>query len=105
IFPDYAQWEAIQKTPASKSKEKKAELPHSERPKPKLSYQEKREYDAIEGKISKLEEEVRSLNHLLEEKEIAENPARLSEICTAIGLAETQIEQLYLRWEELSKKN
>ena len=41
---------------------------------------------------------------VLEEKEIAENPARLSEICTAIGLVETQIEQLYLRWEELDKQ-
>ncbi len=104
IFPDYAQWEAFQKTPPPKSKEKKAEPSAFERPKSKLSYQEKKEYDSIEGKISKLEEEVLSLNHLLEEKEIAENPARLSEICTAVSLAETKIEQLYLRWEELSKK-
>jgi len=103
IFPDYAQWEASQKV-AAKPKEKKPEAPPPEKPKPKLSYQEKKEYDAIEGKIGKLEEEIQKLNHLLEEKEIAENPARLSEICTAIGLAETQIEQLYLRFEELSKK-
>ncbi len=103
IFPDYAQWEASSKKPLN-PKEKKEAPPTRERPKAELSYQEKKELDGIEQKITKLEEEVRSLNHLLEEKEIAENPARLSEICTAISLVETQIEQLYLRWEELEKK-
>ena len=103
IFPDYAQWEASSKK-SLHPKEKKEVLPTPKRPKSELSYQEKKEFDGIERKITKLEEEVRSLNHLLEEKEIAENPARLSEICTAISLTETQIEQLYLRWEELEKK-
>ena len=28
---------------------------------------------------------------------------RLTEICTAIALAETQIEQLYLRWQHLDQ--
>lgn len=75
-----------------------------EKPKSKMSYLEKKEYEAIEGKISKLEEEVKALNHLLEKKEIAEDPKKLSEVCQAIGLAQIQIEQLYLRFEELDKK-
>jgi ATP-binding cassette subfamily F protein uup len=105
IFLDYAQWEASLQKTAKPKEEKRVEAPSiSHQPTSKLSYQEKKELSALEGKITKLEEEVCSLNHLLEEKEIAENPARLSEICTAIGLAETQIEQLYLRWEELQKK-
>lgn len=105
VFPDYAQWEA-----SSKQNTKSKEIPQpkspamSERPKSLLSFTEKKELDGIERKITKLEEEVCSLNHLLEDKEIAENPSRLSEICTSIGLVETQIEQLYLRWEELEKK-
>jgi len=105
IFSDYAQWEASSKK-ALKAKEKPAEeRPVVEKKKSTLTYQEKKEFDGIESKIAKLEEKVRSLNHLLEEKEVAEDPARLSEICTAIGLEETQIEQLYLRWEELEKKS
>ena len=100
IFSDYAQWEASSKK-RSEAKEKKPVL--SERPKSPSSYQKKKELDTIMGKITKLEEEVRSLNHLLEEKEIAEKPARLTEICTAISLAETKIEQLYLAWEKLEK--
>jgi ATP-binding cassette subfamily F protein uup len=100
LFADYAQWEASSKK-SHHPKEKKEAPPTPKRPKSELSYQEKKELDGIEQKITKFEEEVRSLNHLLEEKEIAENPARLTEICTAISLVETQIEQLYLRWEEL----
>jgi ABC transport system ATP-binding/permease protein len=104
-FPDYAQWEASTKRVANSQETIQAKgRSHPERPKSSLSYSEKKELEGIERKITKLEVEVRSLNHLLEEREIAENPVRLSEICTAIGLIETQIEQLYLRWEELEKQ-
>ncbi|MBX7067663.1 MAG: ABC-F family ATP-binding cassette domain-containing protein [Parachlamydiales bacterium] len=84
-------------------KEKKEEK-REEKPKGKLSYMEKKEFEGIEGRISKLEEEVRELNQLLESAEIAQDPKKLNEICQAIGLAENQIEQLYLRFEELDRK-
>lgn len=103
FYADYAQWEAAQK-PApqiEKPKEEKEPLPSS---KPKLSYHEKKEYGEIEGKIGKLEEEVKLLNRRLEEPELQNDPQALTEVCRAIGLAETQIEQLYLRWHELDKK-
>jgi ATP-binding cassette subfamily F protein uup len=102
IFPDYIQWEASQKA-KKKTKELKEEPVIPDRSKPKPSYKEKKELDSIEEKIGKLEKEVRSLNQLLQAEEIAQNPSKLTEICTAIGLVETQIEQLYLRWEALSK--
>ncbi len=74
------------------------------RSKGKLSYMEKKEYDEIEGKILNLEGEVQALNHQLEKPEIAEDAEKLADICKAIGLAENQIEQLYLRWQELDQK-
>lgn len=86
--------------PAEEKKEEKRE----EKPKGKLSYMEKKEFEAIEGKILKLEEEVRELNQLLESSEIAQDSKKLNEICQTIGLAENQIEQLYLRFEELDRK-
>lgn len=100
-FPDYAQWAAASAKQVVKTKETAQAKAPTARPKQSLSYMEKKELEGIERKITKLEEEVRSLNHLLEEKEIAENSVRLTEICTAIGLVETQIEQLYIRWDEL----
>lgn len=105
FYADYGQWEAAAlakiSTAASKPKEKKVEALS---PKPKLSFAEKKEYDSIENKISKLEAEVQLLNHRLETTEVATSPQALEDVCKAIGLAETQIEQLYLRWEELEKK-
>ena len=106
IFPNYTQWEASSKKSAKSKEKKQIEGSSATQPlKPKLSYQEKKEFEGIEGNITKLEEKMRSLNHLLEEKEIAENPTRLSEICTAIGLVQTEIERLYIRWDELDKKS
>jgi ATP-binding cassette subfamily F protein uup len=101
IYPDFAQWEKDQAAPASKAQAKKEEVKTT---KGKLSYLEKKEYEEMEGKISKLEEKAKALNHLLDKPEVAENPTKLAEVCLEIGLAENQIEQLYLRWDELEKK-
>ncbi|PIS01909.1 MAG: ABC transporter ATP-binding protein [Chlamydiae bacterium CG10_big_fil_rev_8_21_14_0_10_42_34] len=101
IFVDYSQWEKSQSKKAPKTAEKKQEI---KKVKGKLSYLEKKEYEEIEGKIAKLEGEVKDHNHLLEKPEFAMDPQKLSEVCMTIGLLENQIEQLYLRWEELEKK-
>lgn len=99
FYADFAQWQAsISERVPKEIKIKTSPLP------PKLSGSERNEYRHIEGKILKLEEEVQKLNHLLEAPEIAQNAVRLEEICTLISLTENQIEQLYLRWEELEKK-
>ncbi len=106
FYADYAQWQTTQapiKNVSEPTREKKKEL--SAAPKTKLSYTEKREYEQLEGKIAKLEEEVKQLNKLLCDPVIAGDGQRLHDLCAAVGLAENQIEQLYLRWEELSKKN
>ncbi len=100
FFSDYTQWEASLKAPSKPKLEEKK--PEQKTPKVKLSYAEKKEYDQIEGTIKKLEEEVRNLNHQLENG--PQNPDQLQLICTQIGLAETRIEQLYLRWDALEKK-
>ncbi len=100
IYADYSQWEASRKTKQPSSKEEHKSQA-SKASSSKLTYLEKKEYDAIEGKIAKLEESIRVLTHQMEG---ALNPQDLSRVCTEIGLAETQVEQLYLRWEELDRK-
>jgi ATP-binding cassette subfamily F protein uup len=72
--------------------------------KAKLSYNEKKEYEGLEDKIQKLEEEIRQLNQKLDDPEISQYADKLQTLCNEIGLAETRIEQLYLRWEELENK-
>jgi len=102
IYPDYSQWEQRQMPQAPKVETKERS---TAKPKGKLSYLEKREYEEIEGKIAVLEAKVATLNHSLEKTEIAKDPQKLSEICMEIGLIETQIEQAYLRWAELDQKS
>ncbi len=99
-FVDYAQWEASLKNPAAEKQKEKKQQQKAE--KIKLSYAEKKEYDQIEESILKLENEIKNLNHELENT--SQSPEQLQLICTQVGLAETRIEQLYIRWEELEKK-
>ena len=101
LYADYAKWQSSCKSEQAPLKEKKKE---SAQPKNRLSYLEKQEYDKIEEKIAKLESEIQQLNHLLEKREIAENSQKLAEVCKNISLVENQIEKLYLRWDELEKK-
>lgn len=102
LYPDYAQWEAsLKPTSTQKLKGNKKE---SSAPKVKLSYAEKKEYDQIEQKIASLENEIQKLNSVLVEPATIQDPQRLQETCSAIGINENQLEKLYLRWEELDKK-
>ncbi|MBU6446963.1 MAG: ATP-binding cassette domain-containing protein, partial [Verrucomicrobia bacterium] len=64
----------------------KQEAKREEKPKGKLSYMEKKEFEAIEGKIAKWENEVKELNQLLESREVAQDAKKLNEICQAIGV-------------------
>lgn len=106
LYADYAQWERSIKSASIPSEQKKGKekKPETTPSKVKLSYVEKKEYEQIEGKILKLENEVQQLNRTLEDPEISQNAAQLQVICSQIALTENQIEQLYLRWEELEKK-
>lgn len=105
LYASYSQWEsavARQSSPATfQPKEQPATKIAS---KPKLSYKEQKEWQEIEAKIPQLEEEVKTLNHLLEDLAVTQNPQKLQEVCTTIALKETQIEQLYLRFLELEQK-
>lgn len=104
IFADYSQWKISSQNETRQKKDTSASPLPKKQSKSKVLYQEKKELNATERKIAKLEKEVCSLNALLQDKEVLDKPERLSEICTAIELLETEIEKLYLRWEELENK-
>jgi ABC transport system ATP-binding/permease protein len=103
LFVDYAQWEASFK-PSIEEEKPKEKREKASSSKAKLSYAEKKEYEQIESKIAAVEEEIRRLNRLLEDASLAQDPAKLQELCTTIGLEEVKLEQLFIRWEELDKK-
>lgn len=101
IYAEYSQWENAKKQLIEeKKKEEKPKIISPQQPKPKLTYFEKKEFEQIEDKINKLEHEIKNLNIALEQ-----NPINLQELCTAVAIAETELEKLYLRWEELDSKS
>ena len=104
LYPDYGQWQASLKKNTKEIKTKDNSQEKEKSPQSKLSHAEKKEYGLIETKIESLEEDIKKLNHQLEQSDVAENPARLAEVCSAVALAENQLEQLYLRWDALEKK-
>ncbi|MFC2049434.1 ABC-F family ATP-binding cassette domain-containing protein [Chlamydiota bacterium] len=100
FYADFAQWENATRKIAPPPEKKVKAAP----PPPKLTSSERSELRQIETKITQFEKEIQGLNALLEDSALAQNSARLEEVCRAIGLAENQVEQLYLRWDELEKK-
>ena len=51
-----------------------------------------------------VEEKLKKLRSLLETDEITSNAQRLDEVCKEMGLYESQIESLFMRFEELDRK-
>ncbi|QBQ53109.1 ABC-F family ATP-binding cassette domain-containing protein [Nitrosococcus wardiae] len=105
IFADYHQWlEARNSQPS-----KEASTGHSPPPKQKvsqgLSYEERKELNRIEQKISKAEQVVDAFQQRLHDPEITSDFERLTELYAQLKEAENKVAQLYQRWEELELIN
>lgn len=102
FYADYKQWEeACLKAPASKqetSKSKDKALPSKTEGK-KLSYKERKELDAMEEGIHAAEASVESL-----QQQIHEATEYSAELYQSLTEAQTKVDRLYSRWQELLDK-
>ncbi len=64
----------------------------------KLSYNDQREYDSIEGNLAKAEQKV---SEIQEEMLTLTDPAKIQIACEKLGRAQAEVEKLYTRWCEL----
>lgn len=95
-FADYNQWELFSQKTKNTSIKKPIFSPLvKERPS-----KQKKEHLKIEQKILEKEAQRKELSRLLESLDIQENRDLFSQTCTALGAIDTEIEQLYLKWEE-----
>ena len=69
--------------------------------KPKLSYNEKRELDALPNKIEMLENEIEGLNKKLIDPEIYKIKESIVELQAKLSSLEQELSHTYERWEEL----
>ncbi len=114
IFTDYPQWEAnrnwapeaekpvaMGKTaPAAPAPAPAAEASKAKR----LSYNEQREWDQMEGKLLAAEEEAAKWQAVMNDPAVLADRKKLDETCKKLDFANALVARLYKRWEELEAK-
>ncbi len=109
-FADYAQWETAQgrKTSGMRSHVSESRTGSTNsRPTPKrkrLSYQDQREWDKIEGNIVKAEAALAACRAAVNDPAIVSDADALQTRHVALETAQVAVEQLYTRWAELEEK-
>ena len=69
----------------------------------RLSYMDQREYDQMEEKISALESRIEALQLKMERTEIVSDSVKLGECWQELETTRSNVEKLYVRWEELEE--
>lgn len=110
LFADYRQFEQHQlklkekkREPDPIKDEKKEGSPTKTRA-DKMTYNEKREWEQMENKISVVEAEIDKLQALIQDPSVATQPLKLQDACAQLDEKQTLRDALYLRWEELEQK-
>lgn len=70
----------------------------------KLSYNEQREWDAMESNITVADEVLAAAQTHASDPSIASSSIKLQEACRAVDVAQEAVDSLYARWAELEKK-
>jgi ATP-binding cassette subfamily F protein uup len=103
LYADYSQWEAAGKQAKASEKPKPVEQKPPEEPakstsRKKLSYNEQRELDGMEGAILAAEKELERLHKLIDGQGASMDHYH------QLAQAQNTVDRLYLRWQELSEK-
>ncbi len=105
FYADYHQW--LHDIQSSSCPEKKSPEPnrHPQQQKKnntaRLSYMDQREYDQIEEKLDKAEQQQQQLEQLMQHSETAAEPEKLNKCWQQLENVQQEIARLYARWEEL----
>lgn len=105
LYADLGQWiselrEKKKKPAKKKSSPDQAPAPKTEKPK-KFSYKHGYELSQIEDKILAAENAVADLESQLNDPALSKDPTKLQDTCKQLGEAQSYVEKLYARWEEL----
>ena len=109
MFADLSQWEAAQNAPARPAAKvaEKAAPPRENKPPPglrRLTYMEQREWGQIEAKIMEAETELEAARKEMDDPAVLADRNKLDVACRRVDAAETTVQKLYARWEELEAK-
>jgi ATP-binding cassette subfamily F protein uup len=107
FYAELAQWEQASASKDSKpAKDTTTARPAamSAAPRKKLSYNEAREWEQIEGLIMQAEAALESKRQELLLPEVVSNPQRLIALAGQIEQADAEVRRLFDRWSELEAK-
>ncbi len=109
MFSDYLQWLSAVRVGAGQPGEdirvEKKKKPAEKSRKPgRLSYLDQLEYDRMEEMILAGEQSCEELEKKIADPALAADPAKLQSIWEQLDQARREVEQLYLRWDELERK-
>ena len=72
------------------------------KPRPKLSYKEQRELDALPGRIDELEQQQQALEHTMSEPEFyQQDHTRIKEVTDQLAAVQAELDAAFERWAEL----
>jgi ATP-binding cassette subfamily F protein uup len=102
-FASIGQWESLLRGGQNKKREKKAELEPSIQPMElkKLSYKDQREYDGMEERILKAEEELEEMRLKADDPSVATNAKALHDALADLHRCQESLDALYARWAHL----
>ena len=106
FYAGYDQWyELIGKDALAEEQEQQPVAPA----KPKkstnaLSYEERKEYNKMEGRIEKAEGQVADIEAQLQDPAIMSDASRLQELMSELEVAKAKVDELYQRWDELAAR-
>jgi ATP-binding cassette subfamily F protein uup len=113
-FADYSQWERWQREQLAMAAAKSADGNKRARPaeeviaraasRKKLSYNDAREFAAIEGRIHEAEQLLQAKRAVLENPAITSDRMSLQTACSQLDEAQKLVDRLYARWAELEQK-
>jgi ATP-binding cassette subfamily F protein uup len=107
LFGSYLQWESYRHERPRVEQPKQTNLHPTEitqqatKALKKLSYKDARELAMIEELIAKAEEKLNSIQNEIDSGIHATNAAQLSALCSSLTAQQSEVERLYLRWQEL----
>jgi ATP-binding cassette subfamily F protein uup len=110
LFAEYSQYEQAltesrRKVAQSQKPAAKPQVVEPARDKPrKLTYMEQREWEQIEEKLMAAEAELESRQRLLSDPKILADHVKLLEASHQAAAAQTNVDAIYQRWEELAAK-
>ncbi len=107
IYAELAQWERARAETETPTETKKSSAPPSPRPlspKKRLTWNEQKEFDAMEATILTAESELHSLQARVHDPQVLTDHVKLHDAYERLGKAQAEVDRLYARWAELESK-